>query len=85
VTLGDGVESLRKLRQQLGTNWNNWTTVVESLLYDFHDEHSSDLGKLSNPLRPEQNQKFCQLVGDFFNPRLAPYGLVVTTANLSVS
>jgi len=84
IKLKDGLENLQLLRAKLGDDWYHWHTTVQSLLYDFHENHSIQLGALFNPLRPEQQATFRQLVDDFFGHRLAEMGLEVDEASFQL-
>ncbi|MEA1926555.1 MAG: hypothetical protein U9M90_04965 [Patescibacteria group bacterium] len=58
--------------------------LVTSILYDFNEECSKELGRLFNPLNKEQQEQFFDLISGFLNPRLAKVGLNVASATFSL-
>ncbi len=58
--------------------------VARSLLYDFAEAYSRDLGTLFNPLNEDQQARFKEWLTAFVNPKLAGSGLVVDSCSFSI-
>ncbi|HRZ29459.1 MAG TPA: hypothetical protein P5052_01610 [Candidatus Paceibacterota bacterium] len=75
--------------QQLVDTWGiekvpDWEIKIQSLLYDFAESFSIQLGKLFNPLDDEQQKEFVKMIHNFFDEKLIPAGLQVKYANFGI-
>ena len=77
------IAGLNQLKSVLGNNFPYSEALVASLLYDFCEEHSRQLGELFNPFRPEQQEKFKEMIKPWLAPKLEPLALRLADASFS--
>lgn len=58
-------------------------TWLTSKLYDFNEKRRHELSAFFNPLKPEQQQQFRQLLQDFLAPELQRTGLTLVDARFT--
>ena len=64
---------------------DNWGSLVSSELYDLAESCSTELAEFSNPLRPEQQVRFNQLVCQKLGDRLSCCGLQILEASFTLN
>lgn len=57
---------------------------VQFLLYEFNEVHSKELAAFYNPLDPQQQQKFTELLRQYLAVELAKMGLTLESATFSL-
>ena len=77
------IEGVQQLVDQKLMDKQARDAFVRSLLYDFNNDHSTQIGELYNPCRAEQQDAFYQLVRGFLEPHLSPTGLKIVDASFS--
>ncbi|MFA6588394.1 MAG: hypothetical protein WCT08_04990 [Patescibacteria group bacterium] len=55
--------------------------VIQYHLYEFNDACGRELSKLSNPLNPQQQKQFFELVSEFLREKLRPLGISIEHAS----